>query len=538
MATFEKQLFSDSYYGDVGTAASTLYVRKTGDDGSGDGSDGNPYKTIAKAISSSVDTRPYVTGSGQRQVIIVGPGEYNEVIDCRYPHDHSTANLRNRPIGNLTVRGESFMSATIIDAHTDPQTKYPSIVYGYTSGSIFENLVFRNVTGSGNPNSHSPYTVLNTHTRVINHPWAGGNGSTTYEGVGGSNFAHQLIRFLYCEHSQSKGGQANGVYIQIDNPTQIERWPARVDNCIFRGGGPAASAIENAGTALTIGNNTAKGASGSFATNNLIYYYANGIYTGGSYQAQIINNTILSCSHTGIETYRASKIYNNIVAGCSIQGSSEYGLVYNDDFDVEVQYNIITGNVSNLNALQDIRESSAGTTNSYPATNLRIDPQLTSTGSIDDRNNGTGESGIFGHEVGTFDFSPSGPSARCVDFGYINKLSSIGNSDLRGALRETEGNRKVDPIPTLVAIDAGAIELVYYHARGGPDGTSAEQISGDFTINTISSTKTDYNLPAIDNPAGDMTFIPFSVAVKGVPNIHPPTRGKSGEAYRPTVGKK
>jgi len=551
---FTRRLFSGQFYDDVIsdsdiTSANIKYVRKSGDDSSGDGSTGSPYKTIAKAMSGAVDTRGYVTGTGDRFMIIIGPGEYHETIDCRHPHGHAVSTLRGRPIGNITVRGENFLSATIIDAHTNPRSRYPSIVYGYTSGSIFENLVFRNVTGSGNT-SFKQGNSLDLHPRMVNHPWSGGDGDgnwtwNVYNGVGGTMAYHNMVRFLYCEHSQSKGGQANGILVEALNHSlhDLDRWPLRVDNCIFRGGGPAASAISNAGIAISIGNATGGGATGSFATNNIIYYYANGIYTGGSNQAQIINNTILSCSHTGIETYRASKIYNNIIAGCAVQGSAEYGLVYDDDYDAEIRYNIVTGNVSNAvpNVLHDIRESSDSTNNSYPETNSRIDPQLASTGSVDDRNNGVaGEigDGVFGHDVGTFNFAPASPTARCIDFGYPDKLSSIGYSDVRGVLRETEKDRKVKHIQTLVSIDVGAVELRYYQARGGNDGQSGQTMDGDFTINTYNNTSADYNRPAEDNDVGLEFRAPISLSVAGVPNLHPPTDARKTDAYRITLGDK
>jgi len=546
---FTRKLFSGEYYDDVIsdsdiTAANIKYVRKDGNDGSGDGSTGSPYKTIAKAMSQSVDTRTYVTGTGDRFMIIVGPGEYNEVIDCRHPHGFGVANLQNRPIGNLTVRGEDFMSATIIDAHTDPESSYPSIVYGHTSGSIFENLVFRNVTGSGNTNFKG-YTSLDANPgRLVNHPWAGGSGATAYHGLGNTSNAHQQVRFLYCEHSQSKGGQANGIYMQLDqHPHDVARWPMRVDNCIFRGGGPIADTYTNAGNALTIGNNTNLGATGSFATNNIIYYYADGIDTGGSYQAQIINNTILSCSHTGIQTQRSSKIYNNIIAGCAMNGSTEYGLKYNanSSYDPEIRYNIVTGNISNINARLDIFEDDADTLNSFPATNSNIDPQLTSTGNIDDRNNGVAGQigdGIFGHDVGTFDFAPASTTARCIDFGYSDKLSSIGSSDVRGVLRETEADRKIKPIQTLNGIDAGAVELRYYQMRGGDNGQSGQTFDGDFTINTYNNVSADYNRPAEDGDGGYESRMPIYVSVPGVPNLHIPTDARKPEAYRIIVGDK
>lgn len=555
---FTRRLFSGQFYDDVIsdsdiTSANIKYVRKSGDDSSGDGSTGSPYKTIAKAMSQSVDTRTYVTGTGDRFMIIVGPGEYNEVIDCRHPHGHSTTNLQGKPIGNLTVRGEDFMSATIIDAHIDPNSRYPSIIYGHTSGSIFENLTFRNVTQSFSTTQYS-YNTLVGHASLytgitrLNHAWYGPAADTHTGYEGGSGYGwHSNIRFLYCEHSQSHGGRAGGVHIAAERPLDMARWPSRVDNCIFRGGGPGPQITNSgqngssafAGTAIIIGNHAERGATSSFATNNIIYYYSIGIDNGGSYQAQVINNTILSCSEGGIKSFRASKIYNNIVVGIN----NGYGIQYwPDGYEPEVEYNILTGSWTSDGAegnTTDLRENNTTLTdsNSGWGTNQRIDPQLAATGNIDDRSEGiNGTDAPF--EVFQWDFSPASWIARCVDFGYEDKISSIGYSDVRGVLRESEKDRKVKPIQTLNGIDAGAVEFRAYQARGGANGQSGQTMDGDFTINTYDNTSADVNRPAEDNDVGIEDRAPISLSVPGVPHLHTPTDARKTDAYRITLGDK
>tara|TARA_R110000824_G_scaffold3253_4_gene15476 strand:- start:507 stop:2180 length:1674 start_codon:yes stop_codon:yes gene_type:complete len=548
---FIRKLFSGQFYDDVIsdsdiTAANIKYVRKDGNDGSGDGSTSSPYKTIAKAMSQSVDTRTYVTGTGDRFMIIVGPGEYNEVIDCRHPHGFGVTNLQGKPIGNLTVRGENFMSATIIDAHTTPHSTYPSLIYGHTSGSIFENLTFRHVTGTGQ-NDQLAHSAQDASINRINHAWYGPavGGHTGYEGGNGYGY-HSNIRFLYCEHSQSHGGRAHGVQLQTERPLDQARWPSRVDNCIFRGGGPGPATTEGhqngssdfTGIAINIGNHVDRGATSSFATNNIIYYYSIGIDNGGSYQAQVINNTILSCSTYGIKSHRASKIYNNIIVGIN----NGYGIQYGAAYDAEVEYNILTGSWTSDGAegnTTDLRATNTTLTDSDSGwgTNQRIDPQLAATGNIDDRSEGiNGTDTPF--EVFQWDFAPASWIARCVDFGYDDKISSIGKSDVRGVLRESEKDRKVKPIQTLNGIDAGAVEFRVYQARGGPNGQSGQTMDGDFTINTYNNTSADVNRPAEDNDVGIEDRSPISLSVPGVPHLHVPTDARKPDAYRITLGNK
>lgn len=548
---FTRKLFSGQYYDDVIsdsdiTAANIKYVRKSGND-SNAGTNAAPYKTIAKAMSQSVDTRTYVTGTGDRFMIIVGPGEYHEVIDCRYPDGFGVTNLQGKPIGNLTVRGEDFMSATIIDAHTTPHSTYPSLIYGHTSGSIFENLLFRNVTGTAQ-NDELAHSSQDASINRLNHAWYGpaADGHTGYAGGNGYGY-HSNIRFLYCEHSQSHGGRAHGVWMQAERPLEMARWPSRVDNCIFRGGGPGPATTDGGqngaaafgGKAINIGNHVSRGATSSFATNNIIYYYDIGIDNGGSYQAQVINNTILSCSTYGIKSFRSSKIYNNIIVGIN----NGYGIQYwPSGYDPEVEYNILTGSWTSDGAegnTKDLREGNTTLTDSDSGwgTNQRIDPQLAATGNMQDRKLGIDGANTF-IDVDGWDFAPGGPTVRCIDFGYYDKISSIGSSDVRGVLRETEAGRKIKPIQTLVAIDAGAVELRVYQVRGGENGQSGQTFDGDFTINTYDNTSADYNLPAEDNIVGLEFRAPISLYVPGVPNLHPPTGARKANAYRIEVGKK
>ena len=68
----------------LASSAATYYVKKTGSDETGDGSEGNPYLTIQKAVDM-------LTGDGH--TIIVGPGEYGESEGARSGNDSCLTRL-------------------------------------------------------------------------------------------------------------------------------------------------------------------------------------------------------------------------------------------------------------------------------------------------------------------------------------------------------------------------------------------------------------------------------------------------------------
>lgn len=113
VATFEFEV-SDGLATDVGLVTvnispllpDTMYVRKTGNDASGDGSAGNPYRTIPHAIAQSK----------HGDVIFVGPGIYDQPgeVPVVFPTTHKlTIRSENGPFQTELI-GTSSASGSIV----------------------------------------------------------------------------------------------------------------------------------------------------------------------------------------------------------------------------------------------------------------------------------------------------------------------------------------------------------------------------------------------------------------------------------------
>lgn len=121
--------------GDTGSTALTVYVAIDGNDATGDGSFGKPYRTVAFAMSTITTATRF-----DRFVLYVGPGRYNET---------QTVFIK----ANVLVQGSGNQFSTRIGANwrLDPTDVAPlqSDIYGWNGSdprSGFQNLVIAGPT--------------------------------------------------------------------------------------------------------------------------------------------------------------------------------------------------------------------------------------------------------------------------------------------------------------------------------------------------------------------------------------------------------
>lgn len=89
----------------LASSATTYYVKKTGSDETGDGSEGNPYLTIQKAVNS-------LTSDGH--TIIVGPGEYGESEGTRVGNGTDKCLTRLYVTRRVRIKSSDGPAATYI----------------------------------------------------------------------------------------------------------------------------------------------------------------------------------------------------------------------------------------------------------------------------------------------------------------------------------------------------------------------------------------------------------------------------------------
>ena len=94
----------------LASSAATYYVKKTGSDATGDGSEGNPYLTIQKAVDS-------LTSDGE--TIIVGPGEYGESEGTRVGNGDDKCLTRLYVARRVRIKSSDGPAAThIVGRHS------------------------------------------------------------------------------------------------------------------------------------------------------------------------------------------------------------------------------------------------------------------------------------------------------------------------------------------------------------------------------------------------------------------------------------
>jgi len=496
---------SETFYDDVAAATTTTYVAKTGNDSSGDGSEGNPYLTINKAIDvidAAGTTDAAADPEGARALIIVASGTYEEVIDCENQK-------------NLTIRGWPLRA----DGSGRP------CIEGGGSSNLQNNS--HSVPGAA-IGGNGEYGLI-----VENFHFGGWIKTGGYVYKTGTN---TQTRFLNCEFSQSFGGLSNVLGANFKNEAD---WPSRIDCCTFRGGmwgdsgaGPDPNAFN--GTAIASADGTE--ANGYIISNNVIYGFAQGIAVGSSTRATIINNTVLSCSLYGIYAVGPDTITNNIVARCGSDPSNGAGLVIDSDVNVAHTYNILTGNVrlgtgnnhyasTNLYDLVDVY--GAAHIEAFHSTEQRVNPGLRVTGTAG--NIELNQKNDWCLDV-TPDFKIASEFSNAVDAGDTSVNTLLRTGDKRGYKREflgpEDGRHTVDAkgapvVITLKNIDVGAYEFIAWKKC---QETTKPIISSDFTLNAGYSYQADDRyLADIDIlPAGsaaacgaDSTPPPFSAGIKG-----------------------
>jgi hypothetical protein len=522
---------SETFYDDVAAPSITKYVAKTGNDSSGDGSEGNPYLTINKAIDV-IDTAGTTdgadVGTGTRALIIVASGTYEEIIDC-------DGQL------NLTIRGTGVPGKrTCLEyggaADIDDDIRVLGAragVHDYGNGLILENLHFSGLSTAGNYVLH--HAGANPYARVFN-----------------------------CEISMSKGSPASGIYGAL---TGYAAWPSRIDCCIFRGGEDRAI-MASAGRAINFPGSTGVD-DGCYITNNLIYSWSRGIYMNNN-RANIYNNTVVSCSTMGIQTgTNKCNIINNIVLRCyggdNSAGAGNGGIIIDSSAGTVHTNNYTTGNVplktdetpnvydGTLSLHRDLWDTNGTDHQEALGTGeVRGDPglKLTGTVGVTAQNDGDiyfdGPAGWNSADDGLwpFSFEIKSRESPVVDAGATTVSTAIRNSDIRNYKREYIGQddgrhpEKQDGtavVPTLKSIDVGAYEFVAWRKC---QETKSPIISSDFTLNA------GYSYQADDRYLADIDILekgiaqefgaeptppPFTAGIKGVLSL----RGAGG-AYKLT----
>ena len=146
-AAAQNAAFDALYAGKLSThgTSGTIYVRKTGNDSTGNGTSGNPYLTIGKGLQA-------LNAAGGGRTLIVGDGTYTGPAEWVSTSQQS---IPNGTSGNYTViRAENRFGVRIVSTaapaiYSDAPIRLASKQYVWVDGFIVEST-FTASTGDGN----------------------------------------------------------------------------------------------------------------------------------------------------------------------------------------------------------------------------------------------------------------------------------------------------------------------------------------------------------------------------------------------------
>ncbi|MBU88774.1 MAG: hypothetical protein CL722_07335, partial [Chloroflexi bacterium] len=181
-----------------------INVATTGSDESGDGSSGNPFKTIQYAIDH------YQTYSAD--TILVGPGTYTENINF---------NGKDVVVGSftLTTRDKSYVSQTIIDGSSPSKADSASVVTfvsGETPSAQLVGFTLQNGTGTN-------ITIVDEIKRV-------GGGIYTYE-------TSPSLKHLDIKNNTQSIVHGGGIYFDYNSDASLDSSLVRDNQVTSHGGG-------------------------------------------------------------------------------------------------------------------------------------------------------------------------------------------------------------------------------------------------------------------------------------------------------------
>ena len=181
-----------------------INVATDGSDESGDGSSGNPYKTIQYAIDH------YQTYSAD--TILVGPGTYTENINF---------NGKDVIVGSLTLttRDKSYVSQTIIDGSSPSNAESASVVTfvnGETPSAQLVGFTLQNGTGTN-------ITIGDEIKRV-------GGGIYTYE-------TSPSLKHLDIKNNNQSIVHGGGIYFDYNSDASLDSSLVRDNQVTSHGGG-------------------------------------------------------------------------------------------------------------------------------------------------------------------------------------------------------------------------------------------------------------------------------------------------------------
>lgn len=193
----------------------TVYVRKDGDDGTGDGSTATPYLTIAKALT-------YATGG---DTIFIGDGVYSENVSG------GQFNISGNYSPYLTIVSESGIADNVIIQGTTSYT----IIKG--SGLLFQGVTFTTVDNSSLYTvrlygSATNITFIECNVRVLSSP-STKNGAlvATFTNAGTANRA---IRVYGCKVTQVGPYPTGGGIYMLTNQADSTLTDVEIHGCTVR----------------------------------------------------------------------------------------------------------------------------------------------------------------------------------------------------------------------------------------------------------------------------------------------------------------
>jgi hypothetical protein len=296
-----------------------IYVNSsTGDDATGDGGSGSPYKTFYKGYTEAVD---------------------NDTIDLTGTFTWTDADetgdvaTNGYVLGkNLTIRGQGA-GTTIIQADATANTADRRIFTISSSYTItIEDLTLRHGNLTSNGNGGAIYigsiTTDVTIDGCILESNVASTASYTYSYGGGA---------IYCYNSNASGGQLIVSNSVIRNNTSTNCWGGGIYH--YRGTtGTGCVVIEN----TTITENTA----------------ANGTALSGYYGAYIATNSTITGNYSSNCVIMSNHSYGmfymtNVTFAYNDLGSSSRGIYFENVADIRIKNSILAQNKRTDNSLYD-----------------------------------------------------------------------------------------------------------------------------------------------------------------------------------------
>jgi hypothetical protein len=305
----------------------TIYVRTSGNDSTGNGTTGTPYKTLAKAIAAAA----------AGDTILMGDGTYAE--DSGSGYLSVTRQFGTTPV---IVAPESGLPGKVIV--TGGSSTANAVIFGNATGFTFDNITFQCQANTVNYavrfSSGSEQNLL--FTRCTFTTWSqAGQKNTCVKGTWtAASMAAANIAFEACTFNQIGHWAAYGLYLDA-NPSDSNGGASNIEvrSCQFRMGGVCIY-LRGVTNAKITGNDALV-----FAEVNHAFVIGVDGPTGRPCSGVIMNNTFRSRYGHGAVVGAGSD--GVLFAGNRVHGGGDptngQGLVLKSAHNTRVEKNVVTG---------------------------------------------------------------------------------------------------------------------------------------------------------------------------------------------------